>query len=145
MAEITSSTINHSARKETLTTRSSSSTRRTTRSTLFPIEVIDENVIQHQVKIHYSNKCDEGTRKSQIQYKPVSEPTCELIGAVRSSESVSNASDETSDSVNIEPMAVESSNAATDTSEPRSLTTLTMKASKSTCESTSYKAAKVKK
>ena len=51
MAETTSST-NHSAGKETPTTRGCS-TRRTTRSTLFPIEVnIDETVIQHQVKTH---------------------------------------------------------------------------------------------
>lgn len=43
------------------------------RSTLFPVEVIDEDT-QHQVKIHYvgySNKYDEWIRKSQIQYKPV--------------------------------------------------------------------------
>ena len=62
--------------EETLTTRDCS-TRHTTRPTLFPIEVIDENVIQHQVKIHYtgySNKYDEWIRKSQIQYKPVLEP-----------------------------------------------------------------------
>ena len=62
--------------EETLITRDSS-TRRTTKSTLFPIEVINENVIQHQVKIHYtgySNKYDEWIRKSQIQYKPVPEP-----------------------------------------------------------------------
>ena len=75
----------------------------------------------------------------------VSKPTCELTGVVCSSESVSNGSDETSDSVNIEAMAVESTN----TSEPRSLATLTMKACQSTCESTncreSIKAAKIKK
>ena len=42
-------------------------------STLFPIEVVDEDS-QHQVKIHYvgySDKYDEWIRKSQIQYKPV--------------------------------------------------------------------------
>ena len=44
------------------------------RSSLFPIEVIDEDVAQHQVKIHYngfSDKHDEWIRKSQIHYIPV--------------------------------------------------------------------------
>ena len=64
MAEATSST-NHFTRKETVTTRGCSA-RRTTRSTLFSIEVnIDENVIQHQVKTHhtgFSDKCNERIR-----------------------------------------------------------------------------------
>ena len=47
---------------------------------------------------------------------------------------MSNASDESSESINTKSTAVESTNA--DTSEPRSLTTLTVKASKSTHEST---------
>ena len=65
----------------------------------------------------------------------VSKPTkCEVISATRSSESMRNASDETSCSES-ESTNADSTNA--DGSEPRSLTTLTVNTGKSTHESTS--------
>ena len=81
---------------------------------------------------HSARKAGDSTSNERCMdnkstWSTVSEPTCELSSVVCSSESVSNDSDKTSDSVNIETMAVESTN----TSEPRSLATLTMKASKS--------------
>ena len=65
--------------EESKTIRASSCSRRhNSRSTLFPIQVLDEDITrQHEVKIHYigfSKKYDEWIRKSQIQYKPVLEP-----------------------------------------------------------------------
>lgn len=65
--------------EESETKRARSCSRRhSSRSTLFPIQVLDEDVTrQHEVKVHcigFSKKYDEWICKSQIQYKPVLVP-----------------------------------------------------------------------